>query len=156
MDIHRKSRRRYWTPMLRGGRCIGHFLLKMRHLRHLKYNYWTICGCLYTAAWWRHQMETFSALLALRDWNPPATGGFSHKVDVFFICTWTNGWSNNRDAGDLGRHRAHYDVTLMLHHGLAWEWTWECPAAATLERLVGSNSMCAKMILTICLITVVR
>ena len=28
-------------------------------------------------------METFSALLAPRDWNPPATGGFSHKVDVF-------------------------------------------------------------------------
>ena len=26
---------------------------------------------------------------------------------------WTNGWVNNRDAGDLRRHRAHYDVTVM-------------------------------------------
>ena len=26
---------------------------------------------------------------------------------------WTNGWANNRDAGDMRRHRAHYDVTIM-------------------------------------------
>ena len=25
----------------------------------------------------------------------------------------TNGWANNRDAGYLRRHRAHYDVTVM-------------------------------------------
>ena len=29
------------------------------------------------------------------------------------ICTWTNGWVNNQDAGDLRRHRAHYDVIVM-------------------------------------------
>ena len=29
------------------------------------------------------------------------------------ICTETNGWANHRDAGDLRRHRAHYDVTVM-------------------------------------------
>ena len=29
------------------------------------------------------------------------------------ICVWTNGWANNQDAGDLRRHRAHYDVTAM-------------------------------------------
>ena len=29
------------------------------------------------------------------------------------ICAWTNGWVNNRYAGDLRRHRAHYDVTVM-------------------------------------------
>ena len=27
------------------------------------------------------------------------------------ICAWTNGWTNNRDAGDLRRHRTYYDVT---------------------------------------------
>ena len=32
------------------------------------------------------------------------------------ICPWTNGWRNNRDAGDLRRHRAHYDVTIMHVH----------------------------------------
>ena len=30
------------------------------------------------------------------------------------ICTWTNGWANNRDADDFRRHRAHYDVTVIL------------------------------------------
>ena len=27
---------------------------------------------------------------------------------------WINGCVNNREAGDLRRHRAHYDVTVML------------------------------------------
>ena len=29
------------------------------------------------------------------------------------ICAWTNDWANNWDAGDLGRHRVHIDVTVM-------------------------------------------
>ena len=41
-------------------------------------------------AWWRHQMETFSASLALCKGNPPVTGGFTSQkpvtrsFDVFF------------------------------------------------------------------------
>ena len=30
------------------------------------------------------------------------------------ICAWINGWVNNREAGDLRRHRAHYDSTVMF------------------------------------------
>ena len=47
------------------------------------------------------------------------TGGFPHKgrwrgaLMFSLICAWTNGWANDRDAGDLRRHRAHYDVTVM-------------------------------------------
>ena len=43
----------------------------------------------------------------------------SHKVQrrgalIFsFFCTWTNAWANTRHAGDLRRHRSHYDVTVM-------------------------------------------
>ena len=29
------------------------------------------------------------------------------------ICVWINGSVNNREAGDLRRHRAHYDIILM-------------------------------------------
>ena len=70
--------------------------------------------------WLRQQVETFSALLALCEENPPVTGGFSptKASDAelwFFIYAWTNGWEINRDAGDLGRHRAHYDVTVMRY-----------------------------------------
>ena len=30
-----------------------------------------------------------------------------------FICAWISGWVNNHKAGDLRRHRVHYDVTVM-------------------------------------------
>ena len=29
------------------------------------------------------------------------------------ICVWINGWVSNREAGDLRRYRAHYDVIVM-------------------------------------------
>ena len=56
----------------------------------------TIVACMR-----RHQMETFSALLALYEGNPPVTSGFpsqrpvTRNVYVFFICAWTNGWANH-------------------------------------------------------------
>ena len=43
----------------------------------------------------------------------PFTKASDTEVWCFFICTWTNGWLNNRDAGDLRRHPAHYDVIVM-------------------------------------------
>ena len=72
--------------------------------------------------WWHHQVETFSALLALVWgilWNPPVTGGFPSQrpvtrcFDVFFIFAWTNGRANNRETCDLKRHCAHCDVTVI-------------------------------------------
>ena len=30
------------------------------------------------------------------------------------IYVWINGWISNREAGDLRRHRCHYDVSVML------------------------------------------
>ena len=30
------------------------------------------------------------------------------------ICAWISGWVNNREAGDLKRYRAHYDVIVMV------------------------------------------
>ena len=36
------------------------------------------------------------------------------------IYAWINGWVNNREAGDLGRRRTHYDVTVMLNGKLSW------------------------------------
>ena len=73
--------------------------------------------------WWRHQMETFSALLALCEGNPPVSGGFPSQRSVtrcfcafFDLCLNKPGWANNRDAGDLRRHRAHYyDVIVMTN-----------------------------------------
>ena len=42
----------------------------------------------------------------------PLKNDIHAELWCFFICAWTNGWTNNRDAGDLRRHHAHYDVTV--------------------------------------------
>ena len=63
-----------------------------------------------TRAWWRHQMETFSALLAICAGNSPVPGAFPTQRPVtrsFDV------WVNNGNAGDLRHHRAHYDVIVM-------------------------------------------
>ena len=68
---------------------------------------------------WRHQMETFSTFLVLREGNPPVTSTFSSQCQwrgalmFSLICAWTNNGANNRNAGDLRRHGAHNDVTVM-------------------------------------------
>ena len=45
--------------------------------------------------------------------NSPHKGQWRGALMYSLICTWINGWVNNREAGDLRRHRAHYDVTVM-------------------------------------------
>ena len=63
--------------------------------------------------------ETFSALLAICTGNSPVTGEFpaqrqvTRSFDVFFDLRLNNGWVKNREAADLRRYRAHYDVTVM-------------------------------------------
>ena len=128
---------------------------------------------MYHLSWWRHQMETFYAILALCVGNSPVTslmspraslvasnsnkwynmyGLVKHFVSLYWlleikfittttitttttttssvnsshkgqwrgalifslICAWINGWLNNREADDLRRNHAHYDVIVML------------------------------------------
>ena len=66
--------------------------------------------------WWRHQMETFSAVplwgeFTRQRWIPRTK--WRGALVFSLICAWINGWANNREAGDLRRHRAHYDVIVM-------------------------------------------
>ena len=52
-------------------------------------------------------------------WSPVNMVNCPHKSQwrgalmISMICAWINGSVNNRCAGDLRRHRAHYDVTIM-------------------------------------------
>ena len=46
--------------------------------------------------------------------NSPLKGQWRVALMFSLICTWITGWVNNREAGDLRRHRAHYDVTVMF------------------------------------------
>ena len=44
----------------------------------------------------------------------PFVGGIPRGALMFsLICARMNGWVNNREAGDLRRHRFHYDVIVM-------------------------------------------
>ena len=59
--------------------------------------------------WWRHQMERFSALLALCAGNSPVPvnsprkGQWRGALMFSLIYVWINGWVNNHEAGDLWR-----------------------------------------------------
>ena len=60
------------------------------------------------------------ALLAICAGNSPVTGEYpsqrqmTRHFDVFFDPRLKNGSVNNGEVGDLRRHRAHYDVTVMM------------------------------------------
>ena len=45
--------------------------------------------------------------------NSPHKGQWRGALMFTLICAWTNVWTNNREAGDLWRHRAQYDVIVM-------------------------------------------
>ena len=74
---------------------------------------------LSSTSWHKLHHDDVIALLAICAGNSPVTGEFPAKgqwrgVLMFsLICVWINGWVSNREASDLRRHRAHYDITGM-------------------------------------------
>ena len=86
------------------------------------------CFTLFT--WWRHQMETFSALLALCAGNSPVTGEFPSQrpvtwcFDVFFdlrlnkrLSKQTWGWWFETPSNSLWRH-CNVDTVQLLTSSL--------------------------------------
>ena len=80
-------------------------------------------------------METFSASQAICAGNSPVTGEFPSQRPVTrslmfsLICAWIN----DREAGDLRRHRAHYDVIVMRETEIYTKvkpTTWNCHSAS--------------------------
>ena len=47
--------------------------------------------------------------------NSPHKGQWRGSLMFSLICAWINGWVNNREVGDLRRHRARYNVIVMRH-----------------------------------------
>ena len=72
--------------------------------------------------WWRHQLEIFSTFLVFvrglhrSPMNSPHKGQWRGALVFSVICAWTNGWVNNREASDVRRHHAHYDVTVIEYN----------------------------------------
>ena len=48
--------------------------------------------------------------------NSPQKGQWRGALMFSLICPWKNCWVNNREAGDLRRHRTHCDVIVMACH----------------------------------------
>ena len=52
--------------------------------------------------------------------NSPHKGQWRGALMLILICVRINGWVNNREAGDLRRYRAHYDVIEMYASDVAF------------------------------------
>ena len=58
--------------------------------------------------------EAVSISDAISSYRPQVNSPHKSQWHGALICAWPNGWVNNRDAGDLRRHRIHYDVIVMF------------------------------------------
>ena len=95
-------------------------IMRKASWRHWRYDTFRIIN----TSWWRHKWNHFP-----RYWpfvrgihrspvNSPHKGQWRGALMFSLICTWIDGWVNNREAGDLRRHRAHYEVTVMSWGGV--------------------------------------
>ena len=61
----------------------------------------------------------------------PHKGQWLGALIFSLICAWINGWVSNCEAGDLWRHRVHFDVIVMdmtwSPHGCTSQRIYECP-----------------------------
>ena len=72
---------------------------------------------------WKHfpRYWTFVRGIHRSPVNSPHKGQWRGTLMCSSICTWTNGWVNNRNAGNLKRHRAHYYVIVMHWDAPLWK-----------------------------------
>ena len=56
--------------------------------------------------------------------NSPQKGQWRGALMFSLICTRINGWVNNGEAGDLRRHRTHYDAIVMYLSVLVIRSVW--------------------------------
>ena len=63
---------------------------------------------------WKHFPCYWSFVQGIhrRPVNSPRKAQWRGALMFSLICAWINDWVNNREAGDLRRHRAHYDILL--------------------------------------------
>ena len=77
--------------------------------------------------------------------NAAHKGQWRGALILSLIYVWINGWLNNLEAGDLRRHHAHYNVTVMkavfkVEHNLHFELTKTCHIATSYVRYGVSNA----------------
>ena len=65
---------------------------------------------------WKHFPRYWTFVRGIRrsSVNSPHKGQLRGVLMFSLICAWLNNWVNNREAGDLRRHRVHYDIIVMV------------------------------------------
>ena len=85
------------------------------------YHCFKICFRAHDVIKWKHFSRHWPFVRRIhRPVNSPDKGQWRGALMFSMICAWINGWVNNRQAGDLRRNRAHYDVTVMLQNSLGF------------------------------------
>ena len=79
--------------------------------------------------------------------NSPHKGQWCGVLIFSLICAWMNGWVNKREAGDLRRHEAHYNVIVMhfacshmVGIGNSWIFAWGISVILPLGKVQYSDS----------------
>ena len=62
---------------------------------------------------WKHFPCYWPFLRGIHQVSSPHKGQWRGALMLSLICARINSWVNNREAGDLRRHRAHYDGIVM-------------------------------------------
>ena len=99
-------------------------------------------------SWWRHQMKTFSAILALCPGKSPVPVNSPHKgqwrgaLMFSLIYAWITDWANNPEAGYLRRHRGHYGVIVTVSSAVVFS-VKDCIGCSQGQRsLITYTSVC--------------
>ena len=85
-----------------------------------KYLLYVKCWCHDDVIKWKHFPRYWPFVRGIHrsPVNSPHKGQWRAALMFTLICARINGWVNNREAGDLRRYRAHYDVIVMWLQGL--------------------------------------
>ena len=94
--------------------CMGQF-----HMHAVSVN--RTVGCHEDFIKWKHfpRYRPFVRGIHRSPVNSPHKGQWREALVFSLICAWINAWVNDREAGDLRRHSAHYDVTVICS-GFCW------------------------------------
>ena len=68
--------------------------------------------------------------------NSPHKGQWRGALMFSLICVWIHGWVNNREACDLRRYPAHYDVAVMQKSGPI-----QCRLCVLIDKSMDSHSL---------------
>ena len=73
---------------------------------------------------WKHFPRYCPFVRGIHRWpvNSPHKGQWRGALMFSLICARINFWVNNREAGDLRRHCAHHDVTVINDHVTSRPW----------------------------------